>query len=48
MTANPSKFQAIAIGDKVNHKEEIEINNKFKITVDSNVTLLGVDIYENL
>ena len=48
MTANPSKFQAIAIGNKGKHIEKIEINNEFKITVDSNVTLLGVEIDENL
>ena len=31
----------------VKHQEEKEISNEFKITVDTNVTLLGVEIDEN-
>ena len=42
------KFQAIAIGNKDKYIEKIEINNEFKITVDSDLTLLGVEIDENL
>ena len=48
MTANPSKFQAITIGNKDKHIDHFEIDTNFKIKVDSNVTLLGVQIDENL
>ena len=48
MTANPSKFQAITIGNKDKNIDHFEINSEFKIKVDSNVTLLGVQIDKHL
>ena len=36
------------LGIRGKHIVKIEINNEFKITVDSNVTLLNVEIDENL
>ncbi len=48
MTANPSKFQAIKVGNKAKSIDHFVINDDFKIKVESNVTLLGVEIDENL
>ena len=48
MTANPSKFQAITIGNKDKNIDYFKINSEFKLKVDSNVTLLGVQIDEHL
>ena len=48
MTANPSKFQAIAIGNKDKQFDHFKINNDLKIKIDNIVTLLGVEIDNNL
>ena len=48
MTANPSKFQAITIGSKDKCINEFEIDQEFAIQIKKNVTLLGVQIDENL
>ena len=44
MTANPSKFQSITIGNNSKHIDEFEINNDLRIKVENSVTLLGVEI----
>ena len=46
--ANPSKFQAITIGSQDKCINEFEIDQKFAIKIEKNVTLLGVQIDENL
>ena len=48
MIANPSKFQAIIIGSKDKCINELETDQKFAIKIEKNVTLLGVQIDENL
>ena len=48
MIANPFKFQAITIGSKDKCINEFEIDQKFAIKIEKNVTLLGVQIDENL
>ena len=48
MTANPSKFQSLIVGKNGNHIKEFQINNDFKINVSSEVTLLGIQIDEQL
>ncbi len=40
MTADPSKFHAIAIGNKDQQFNHFEINSDFKIKIDNFVTLL--------
>ncbi len=42
MTANPSKFQSITIGNNSKHVDEFEINNDLGIKVENYVALLGV------
>ena len=46
--ANPSKFQATTIGSKDKFINEFEIDQEFAIKIEKNVTLLGVQIDENL
>ena len=48
MIANPSKFQAFTIGSKDKCINEFEIDQEFAIKIELNVTLLGVQIDENL
>ena len=54
MTANPSKFQSLIVGNNDNHITEFSINDEqlkfgFKINVSSEiVTLLGIQIDEQL
>ena len=48
MIANPSKFQATTIGSKDKCINEFEIDQEFAIKIEKNVTLLGVQIDENL
>ena len=48
MIANPSKFQAITIGSKDKCISEFDIDQEFAIKMEKNVTLLGVQIDENL
>ena len=44
LTANPSKFQSLIVGNNDNHITEFFINDGFKINVSSEVTLLGIKI----
>ena len=48
MTANPSKFQSLIVSKNDNHIKEFQINNDFKINVSNEVTLLGIQIDEQL
>ena len=48
MTVNPSKFQSLIVGNNENHITEFSINDGFKINVSSEVTLLGIQIDEQL
>ncbi len=48
MTANPSKFQAITIGNKDKDLEHFKIDANLNIKIDDKVTRLGVDIDQNL
>jgi hypothetical protein len=48
MTANPSKFQSLIVGKNDNHIKEFRINNDFKINVSNEVTLLGIQIDDQL
>ena len=48
MFANFSKFQAIPVGNKDRRIEVLEIGSKLSLKIDSNLTLLCVQIDENL
>ena len=48
MTANPSKFQSLIVGNNDNHITEFRIIDCFNINVSSEVTLLGIQIDEKL
>ncbi len=48
MTANPSKFQSMIVGKNDNQIKEFQINNNFKINVSNEVTLLGIQIDQQL
>ena len=48
MIANPYKFQAITIGSKDKCINEFKIDQEFAIKIEKKVTLLGVQIDENL
>ena len=48
MTVNPSKFKSLIVGNNDNHITEFSINDGFKINVSSEVTLLGIQIDEQL
>ena len=48
MTGNPSKFQSLIVGNNDYHITEFSINDGFKINVSSEVTLLGIQIDEQL
>ena len=48
MTANPSKFQSLIVGNNDNYITEFSINDGFKINVSSKVPLLGIQIDEQL
>ena len=48
MTANPSKFQSLIVSKNDNHIKEFQINNDFKINISNEVTLLGIQIDEQL
>ena len=48
MTANPSKFQSLIIGNNENHVKAFQISNDFEINVSNEVTLLGIQIDEQL
>ena len=48
MTANPSKFQSLIVGNNENHVKAFQISNDFEINVSNEVTLLGIQIDEQL
>ena len=42
MTANQSKFQSLIVGKNNSNFNEFQINDKFKINVSNEITLLGI------
>ena len=48
MTANPSKFQSLIVGNNGNHITEFHINDNFKIDISNEVTLLGIQFDKQL
>ena len=48
MTVNPSNFQSLVTGKNDSNIKEFQINNKFKINVSNEVTLLGIHIDKQL
>ena len=50
MTASPSKFQSLIVvkNDNDNHIKQFQISNDFNINVSNKVTLLGIQIDEQL
>ena len=48
MTANPSKFQSLIIGNNDHHVKTFQISNDFEINVSNEVTLLGIQIDDQL
>ena len=48
MIPNPSKFQAIAIGNKEKCRNELEIDKEFKVKIEKNFVLLVIEIDEDI
>ena len=48
IASNPSKFQSLIVGNNDNQIKEFSINDVFKINVSSEITLLGIQIDEQL
>ena len=48
MTANPSKFQSLLVDNNDNHVKTFQISNDYEINVSNEVTLLGIQIEEQL